>query len=111
MQEYDYCIEKLMNAIETLATHSGNVKERLWYVYLDIHMLQPQDFPKDLQNRWDGIIKSLTKYGPWVNEFSGEVYQSSVENTLRRIRKSTASKIAKEIYEIYWAISSNQRYF
>ncbi len=29
---------------------------------------------------------------------------------MRRIRKQTASKIIKEIYELYWEISQNERY-
>jgi hypothetical protein len=54
-------------------------------------------------------MKELTKFGPLLNH-KGEVWIGSVENTMRKVRKATGSKIAKKIYELYWAVSENQPY-
>ena len=54
-------------------------------------------------------MNELTKYGPLLNH-KGEVRIGSVDNTMRKIRKATGSKIAKKIYELYWAVSENQLY-
>jgi hypothetical protein len=108
-KSYGYAIEKLTTALECLATHRGEVRERLMAAFLIFHALEEKDFPPKYQHKWTWIIKELTKYGP-EQDCTGEVWRGSVKNTMRRIHRSTASKIAKEIYELYWNISANKPY-
>ncbi len=105
---YGYTVEKLTNTLECLATHPGDVRERLTSSFLSFQTLRSDDFPPENRKDWDWVLKELTKYGPLV--YHKEVYLGSVENTMRRVRKSTASKIAKKIYELYWLVSENQQY-
>jgi len=32
-------------------------------------------------------------------------------NTMKTVKKAVASKIAKKLYELYWAVSDNKPYF
>jgi len=106
---YGYTAEKLTNTLECLATHPGDVRERLTSTFLCFQTLRSDDFPPENREDWDWVLKEITKYGPLVDQ-RGEVWRGSVENTMRRVRKSTASKIAKKIYELYWLVSENRQY-
>lgn len=55
-------------------------------------------------------MKEMTKFGPMLDQ-NGGLLRGSVENTMRRIHKQTASKIIKVLYELYWAVSENEEYF
>ena len=106
---YHYTVEKLTGAIDCLATHPGDVRERLSCAYIGFHTLAESDFPPELQADWRWVMKELNKYGPRLNH-KGEVWIGSVDNTMRKVRKATGSKIAKKIYALYWAVSENQPY-
>ena len=106
---YTYTVEKLTTALSVIVSHPGDARERLNDAFLCFHTLQERDFPPNLQEKWRQIIKEMTKYGPLLNH-KGEAYRGSVENTMHHIRKRTASKIIKEIYKLYWAVSENEEY-
>lgn len=78
-------------------------------VFCILHTLKESDFPHDLQAEWRWVLKELTKSGP-MKDSEGKVLVGSVENTMKKIRNSTGSKIASRIYELYWAVSKNSRY-
>jgi hypothetical protein len=107
--QYHYTVEKLTGAINCLATHPGDVRERLTCAFQGFLTLTEKDFPSELQADWRWVMNELTKYGPLLNH-KGEVWIGSVDNTMRKVRKATGSKIAKKIYELYWAVSENQLY-
>jgi hypothetical protein len=107
--QYHYTVEKLGGAIECLATHPGDVRERLTQAFLGFHTLTETDFPPELRADWLWVKKELTKYGPVLNH-KGEVWIGSVANTMRKVRKATGSKIAKKIYALYWAVSEKNPY-
>ena len=107
---YYYTVEKLTSAIECLATHPGDARERVAAAFLSFHTLREEDFPPQCRKDWKWVINELTRFGPLLDH-KGEVSRGSVENTVRRARNSTASKIAKKIYELYWVVSENQQYF
>ena len=109
-RQHSYVLEKLTNTVDLLATHPGDARARLKDAYLSFHTLTPDDFPPEHQAKWAWIMSEMVKFGPIISEYNGEVWRGAVENTMRRIRNSTAAKIAKAIYELYWALSSNQRY-
>jgi hypothetical protein len=106
---YHYTVQKLTDAIATLATHPEDVRERLTSAHLEFSKLAVKDFPPELQADWRWVKKELSKYGPLRNH-KGEVQIGSVQNTMGRIRKATGSKIAKKIFELYWKVSENQQY-
>jgi hypothetical protein len=75
-----------------------------------LRSLREEDFPKNLREKWKWIVAETTKNGSGVNKYTGEVLQNSAENTMRNRKNSTASKIAKAVYDLYWAVSENTRY-
>lgn len=50
-------------------------------------------------------MDSLTKYDP-IYDYKGRLTTGSVEATLKRIRNSTASKIAQKIVYLYFEVDS-----
>jgi hypothetical protein len=64
--------------------------------------------PEKCRKDWEWITKEITKRGPL--SFEGEVRRGSAENTMKSARRSTASRIAKKLYELYWAVSENTPY-
>lgn len=107
--DYSYTLEKLTQAMAVLTIHHGDARERLNAAFLNFHTLKQEDFPKHLQKKWKWVIKEITKFGPLLDH-EGKVWRGSVENTLRRIRKKSASKIIAVIHQIYWEISDNKQY-
>jgi len=109
MKKYNYAAEKLTNMLEVLATHSGDVRERLAAAYWTFGRLKPEDLPEETRKDLDWIRKALAKRGPLI-DITGKQVRGSIENTMRYTRKATAQKIAKKLYELYWSVSGNKRY-
>lgn len=107
---YHYTVEKLTTTLECLITHPGDARERLTAAFLALHTLSEKDFPPEHRKKWRWVMKELTKFGPLL-DYKGDVWRGSVENTMRRVRKQTASRIIKAIYELYWVVSENEQYF
>jgi|Laugresbdmm110dd_1035094.scaffolds.fasta_scaffold41719_1 hypothetical protein len=103
--QYTYTLEKLGVAIEQLATLPGDVRERLKEAFLVFHTLTDKDFPSNLKADWLWVMAELTKYGA-VLDHKGVPMIGSVENTMKKIRKATGTKIAQKIYELYWAVKN-----
>jgi hypothetical protein len=67
------------------------------------------DFPPEYRERWEQIRAAATKCGP-LRDYKGEVWRSSVENTMNHVRNATAAKIATEIHRLYWDMSVNTQF-
>lgn len=104
-----YVIEKLTDAVECLATYPHDVRKRLYEAYLDCHTLRAVDFPEELRGDWNWIVAQLTKFGP-IRGYDGAVWRGSVRNTTNRIRNATGTRIAKRLFDLYWAVSTNSKY-
>ena len=89
MNKYTHAVEKLTNVLEVLATTSGDARERVALAYNVCAHLRVEELPEKCRKDWEWIMEERTKKG---------------------IRKSTASKIAKKFYELYWEVSENTRY-
>lgn len=100
-----YAHEKLLHAIYSLATGTGDARSRLWNAYQGFHPLQEKHFPEHLRKDWRWVMDSLTKYDP-IYDYKGRLTTGSVEATLKRIRNSTASKIAQKIVYLYFEVDS-----
>ena len=109
LNKYPHAVEKLTSVLECLATHPGDARERVAAAYLLGSHLRVEELPEKCRKDWVQIIKELTKRGPLIG-FKGEVWTGSVENTMKNVRRSTASKIAKKFYALYWVVSDNTPY-
>lgn len=107
--QHRYALQKLADSLEILATHPGDVRERLAAASLCFCLLQERDFPPSLQADYAWVMHELTKFGP-TQSCDGVIREGSVEHTMRRIKKATGSKIAKRLFDLYWAISGHNRY-
>ncbi len=106
---HSYAHEKLLLALDSLATGAGDVRERLYTAYKSFHPLKESDFPEALQADYRWVMEQMTKYGP-VLDHEGKVRIGSVENTLRHIRKATGVKIAKKLHYLYHELEIISRY-
>ncbi|MGN6152714.1 MAG: hypothetical protein ACTHOH_12025 [Lysobacteraceae bacterium] len=108
--EYAYVIGKLAVTLEILAVHPGDARERLRSAWYTFHVLQSEDFPLCLQEKWAAVVYGISRFGSQYNDFNGEVFRGSVEHTLLRIRKSTASLICKSIFDIYKEMLDKEKF-
>lgn len=106
-ESYDYTREKIGNAMRILAIGRGDVRQRLIAAYYSFHTLTIDDFPEELKKDWEWIDRQLTKHGP-LYDYKGEIWVGSVENTMGKIRNATGSNIAGKIFDIGWALHSNE---
>ena len=107
--KYDHAVEKLTDTLKCLATHPGDARERIVAAYFSFGHLQAEEFPEEYRKDWVWIKKEITKFGP-LTDYKGKVWRGSVENTMKTVRRATASKIVKKLYELYWAVSANKQY-
>ena len=94
-----YAREKISLAIYILATAPGGIKKRLLSAFNECIAVQDDDFPEDLRGDWSWINNQMTKFGP-VKDAQGTVLIGQCENTMRRIRNSTAVKIAEKLFAL-----------
>jgi hypothetical protein len=109
LNRYSYAQEKLYIALRDLSTGKGDVRSRLVDAFMAFYTLKENEFPPEFRNDWRWIIKELTKHGPEY-DYEGKVRFGSVENTMRKIKNSTAKKIAMKIFDITWELSTNEKY-
>jgi hypothetical protein len=109
LNKYYHAVEKLTDTLECLATHPGDARERIAAAFWTFGHLRAEELPERCRKDWEWILKEIRKFGP-LTDSKGEVWRGSVENTMNTLRKSTASKIAKKLYKLYWEVSENTRY-
>ena len=103
--EYFYVYEKFNSALRSLAIGPGDVRKRLRAAFYYLHPLTEQDFPDYLQKDYRWIMQQLYRLGP-AKDRHGNVTENALDNTLSRIRNSTGSKIAEQIFYIYFELNS-----
>lgn len=99
----DHLIEKLTNTLDSLALGEGNIKERLLNVYFILSRINPNEIPEEYKSEWESILNQFTRLGPRTSN-SGLELMSPLDNTMRKIHKSTGVKIAERIYNLYWKL-------
>lgn len=106
MFHLDYALNLLLMSIESLAISEGDVRSRLNSIY-DCHLfkLRSNDFPNHLVKEWEEIKSLFTKEDPLV--INGKIFRGSVEVSMRKIRNSTGSKIAKRILSLYYDLAKH----
>lgn len=103
-----YAHEKLLAALESLATGPGDVRERLLAAYLTFHPLTQAHFPPHLRREFGWVLKQLKKREP-IYDYRGRLDRGSVEESLRHIKNVTGTKIATRIYRLYHALDADIR--
>jgi hypothetical protein len=103
-----YAHEKLLAALEGLATGPGDVRERLLAAYETFHPLTQSHFPPHLRKDFTWVLKQLKKCEP-IYDYKGRLLRGSVEETLRHIKNVTGAKIATRIYRLYHALDEDIR--
>jgi hypothetical protein len=109
MNKHYHAVEKLTNVLECLATHPGDARQRVASAFSLCAHLRVEELPEECRKDWEWIMKEITKRGPFTDSI-GRVCRGSAENTMMSVRKSTAARIAKRFYSIYWRVSDNTQY-
>ena len=97
--KYNYPTSELREAVKILATGEKDVRKRIVSIAA-IAKLNENDFPNELKEDWNWIIKNMTKEEPRYLS-NGKMLFSSIENTMKSIHNSTGSKIAERIFNLY----------
>ena len=85
--------------VRLLVVGEGEIKHRLLIAYTQkLQYVRPEDIPADLSPILVSISKRLFKEPTYKG-------QSTVEAALYRMHRSTAAKIAADIFEIHHAVS------
>lgn len=90
-----YYFGKVSAALEVLATGSEDIKDRLIGAGDLFLCVFPDGVPEEIRHDVKWVHEQLTR-------FKGVSDEGSLRATMRKIRKSTAVKIAKRILNIYY---------
>jgi hypothetical protein len=94
----EYAWEKLMQAVDSLATGTGRLQERLADAALFLIRLKPDDIPEgDLRRTFLGVMDDLTYTPP-----QGE--EGSIAASLKITNDEDARAIAKRIVALFHGI-------
>ena len=105
-------LERVTVAIEMLCVGKGDVRSRLEYAVGHLIPLREKDFPDGLGCSFRKIIQQSTKYDASDLYKRGYIrlealspdhpqFEGRLHSTMRRIRRSTGSKIARDIWNLY----------
>jgi hypothetical protein len=90
-----YALEKLVEAVQCLATAPGRIQERLGEAMAFLHRISSEDIPEgELRRQLVGIQNDLIFDQPSGNE-------SRLEATLRGLSDEDASTIAARILDLH----------
>jgi hypothetical protein len=107
--EYTKAQAVLTSVIEILATFPGDMRSRLNCAYSELDSISETNLPEEFRKSWKLIKDQLTKHGARF-DYRGKLTMGSVENTMSKIRNSTACKIADQIYKIYYELNHSEKF-
>lgn len=110
-------LERMTAAIESLCVGEGDVRSRLEDAMYQLVSLREEDFPGELQSKFREIMEQSAKYDASDLHKAGyiplealspghEWYEGRLHSTMRRIRRSTGAKIARDIWELFSELRS-----
>lgn len=100
MANLRYAWEKLYVAVLNMATGEDSVQSRLFDAFLSFHTLKTEDFPEDLQERFNEIMNKLTEVKTPVGD------EGIVKATLNKMSNMDARDLAEKIVSLYNEITS-----
>jgi hypothetical protein len=89
-----YALEKLAQAVDELATGTGNLRDRLYEAAFYVLRIQPVDIPDELRNVLAGVKDDLHFAQPKVDE-------GRLVDTLKITDDEDAKAVAHRILELY----------
>jgi len=98
--------EKLHAALHRLTVHEGDVRARLKSAYFYLRQLTDRDLPEELWEEFSDIKKELHARGPRKGK-DGEVWETSLVHTLRRMRNSTGRELAERLHSVTRKLDQN----
>lgn len=104
MGDLTYAHEKLLVAVESMATSAATLQDRLYHGYMSFHPLQERDFDDpEMRAQYAQIMAGLTtvKTGP-----ASEGY---VKNTLAAMSDDEAERIADLIFSLFMGVVRARR--
>ena len=105
-----YMFKFLSQAINELVTGPGDARDRVYCAGEHFLLIAIEAIPSDLQ-------KDATKIREYLTEFKAEPgaifpFDTDLRVTMKRRRKSTATKIAQSMWSLYnrylWSLESNR---
>jgi hypothetical protein len=104
-----HAAKDLTNAVETLATGTGDVRARLLLASMSIMLTQREDFPEDKRALWENVMKTIERFEIYFQTGSG-TFMNTPKKATWGMRNATAQRAARQVWELYWSVSKNQRY-
>ena len=115
MYTYGYAWEKFGRAIYTLAVSSGDIRKRLLLVFQgDLLCITPEHLPESIRSEYAWVMERITKYD---ESYKGQrdhlhsitagnakrdyLLPGKVEASIKRMRCSTATKVADIIFKTW----------
>lgn len=89
-------VQRVYLSVKELCIQPGDVRDRLRSAVWIISALNEKDLPNELREDYRWIIQASTKFSPKIPN-----YRSNLDETMKRIRRSTGQKIAERIFHIY----------
>ena len=97
---WSYVDGKFDGALDTLCTSFAPNWQRMHDALMHLVALLPSHFPdKDIYDRWNKLYHHATAYGPLM--IGERIHRGSIENTMRRRKRSTFEKYAIELQLIH----------
>ena len=89
-------IERVCSAVKVLCEEPGDARQRVGLAVEILRPLRPEEFPSITRNDFRWVLRTSTKF-----KADPASERGNIQETMRRIRNSTASKVAKRIFAIY----------
>jgi len=100
-----YALEKLGEIYYRLAIGEDEIRIRLANIEVEFMLIFDRDIPDELQNEWKYLKSKLTERGPYVR-FDGVIERGPLQNTVKRMRKKTASNYANLLVQFYFKLKA-----
>ena len=94
----EYAHGKFTEAVRSMAVGPGDIRARLKWAFLTLHVVRPAELPLPLQDHLEWVFRQLTLRKP---RFEGE---GTLDATLARMKRATGARIAKRILAIMDAL-------
>lgn len=119
--QYSYALEKFSVAIYNLATGKDEIRRRLLPIFQgELLSIELKDLPPKLRDDYQWIIEQVTKFDekyPGYNEHlrtsdgrHDHLIPTKLEATLYRIRRATAAKVARKLFDIWAVLDEESRH-
>ena len=93
MADFKYTYAKFSDSVGILVTHQGTLRERIVYAFAPFLTISPQDFPDELGQRFDDLMK-------WATTVKDEGDEGDIAATVREMPDDEVASLAREIRDL-----------